>query len=84
MDLSANFIWTPPLASQSQVDDELEGLESIIKKEVAAAFDEIKQHIIAFPLAIDPQLKCSPTGAKSPGLPIPIDNNCNFDRYARI
>lgn len=57
MDLSANFTWTPPLASQRQVDDELEGPESLTEEEVAAAFDEIEQHIAEFLSAIDPQLE---------------------------
>jgi len=43
-DLDANFTWTPPLASQSQVDDELEGPESLMEDEVAAAFDETLQN----------------------------------------
>jgi hypothetical protein len=56
-DLDANFTWTPPLASQSQVDDELEGPESLMEDEVAAAFDEIRQYIAEFPSANDPQLE---------------------------
>ncbi|KAG1721767.1 uncharacterized protein EDB91DRAFT_1256382 [Suillus paluster] len=56
-DLNANFTWTPPLASRSQVDNELEGPESLTEDEVAAAFDEIEQCIAEFPSAIDPQLE---------------------------
>jgi hypothetical protein len=56
-DLDANFTWTPPLASQSQVDDELEGPENLMEDEVAAAFDEIRQYIVEFPSANDPQLE---------------------------
>ncbi|KAG1796726.1 uncharacterized protein HD556DRAFT_1431303 [Suillus plorans] len=56
-DLDANFAWTPPLASQSQVDDKLEGPESLTEDEVAAAFDEIEQRIAEFPTTIDPQLE---------------------------
>ena len=56
-DLDANFARTPPLASQSQVDDELEGPESLTEDEVAAAFDEIEQCIAEFSSAIDPQLE---------------------------
>ncbi|KAG1774329.1 hypothetical protein EV702DRAFT_1126519 [Suillus placidus] len=36
--LDANFAWIPPLESQSQVDDGLEGPESLTEDEVAAAF----------------------------------------------
>ncbi|KAG2362062.1 hypothetical protein BDR07DRAFT_1376781 [Suillus spraguei] len=48
---------TPPLASQSQADDELEGPESLTEDEVAAAFDEIEQRIAEYPSAIYPQLE---------------------------
>jgi hypothetical protein len=56
-DLDANFTWTPPLASQSDADNMLEGPESLTEDEVAAAFDEIEQRIAESPAsAIDPQL----------------------------
>ncbi|KAG2360044.1 hypothetical protein BDR07DRAFT_1413436, partial [Suillus spraguei] len=43
MNLDTNFAWTSPLESQND--------------EVAAAFDEIEQHIAEFPSAIEPQLE---------------------------
>ncbi|KAG2368985.1 hypothetical protein BDR07DRAFT_1348777 [Suillus spraguei] len=52
-DLDAHFAWTPPLASQSQ----LEGPESLTEDEVAAAFDEIEQRIAEFSSVIDAQLE---------------------------
>ncbi|KAG2352313.1 hypothetical protein BDR07DRAFT_1438191, partial [Suillus spraguei] len=57
MNLDTNFAWTSPLESQSQADDGLEGTESLTDDEVAAAFDEIEQHIAEFPSAIEPQLE---------------------------
>ncbi|KAG2360242.1 hypothetical protein BDR07DRAFT_1290106, partial [Suillus spraguei] len=53
MDLDTNFAWTPPLVSQSQADDELEGPESLTEDEVAAAFDKIEQCIAELPSVID-------------------------------
>ncbi|KAG2348495.1 hypothetical protein BDR05DRAFT_944599 [Suillus weaverae] len=55
--LDANFAWIPPLASQSQVDDGLEGPESLTEDGVAVAFDEIEPSIAEFPSVIDPQLE---------------------------
>ncbi|KAJ8587093.1 hypothetical protein M405DRAFT_822139 [Rhizopogon salebrosus TDB-379] len=47
----------PPLASQSNADDMLEGPESLSENEVAAAFDWIEQRIAESPgSAIDPGL----------------------------
>ncbi|KAG2368156.1 hypothetical protein BDR07DRAFT_1478483 [Suillus spraguei] len=43
--------------NQSQVDNELEGPESLTEDEGAAAFDEIEQRIAEFSLVIDPQLE---------------------------
>ncbi|KAG2072378.1 hypothetical protein BDR04DRAFT_1096589, partial [Suillus decipiens] len=57
MDLDTYFAWTPPLVSQSQADDELEGPESLTEDEVAAAFDEIEQRIAKLLSVIDPQLE---------------------------
>ncbi|KAG2067983.1 hypothetical protein BDR04DRAFT_1158485 [Suillus decipiens] len=57
MNLDTNFAWTPPLVSQSQADDKLEGPESLTEDEVAVAFDEIEQCIAELPSVIDPQLE---------------------------
>ena len=56
-DMQHNFTWTPPLASLSHRDDDLEGPESITDEDIDAASAEIEQRNAGNATNVDPVIE---------------------------